>query len=881
MSPVRKRISVFVVLFLGLAGLGLTSAIALDERVIDIVSVNWAGSPLLSTSVDQLAVVVNTQVNASWKTFTTLVGDTQDRTISFVSGKVLSAPISLNTKMACSGSAAANFISLVRDEAYKRLGISDYSKRYLIITAPKAGCVWSGRTPLGTPASRSGTLVLHDSGDAFVIVHELGHTFGLGHTNFLRCDDGKKDGAWGDVCKAVEYGGSIDVMGNVSTDSPLNTYHQWRLGLLDSTQVKQVWQSETVNLVPSDFAQGLRALYIRDGNAAYWIEYRRSLNGVGYKPGLVIFRIDPPPIASVVSPNPEDVAASEFDEGLGTDVWMLNLDSYHYSTSRSQGGSMTALTATTYSGKFSFSASATEGGAMVSVQSKPDTTPPPVPPVIPFADWRFPSIEITKAGYADGETAIASFQALIDGHVEDLPKTTTYNWRPTYLNPFTPPIVVHARDLPEGVYSFALRAIDVAGNKSDWSPAMKVAIDRGRPTVTNGFNVVAVSGDQISLAWSGAQDAGSGLCLTNLVNSDGVILQSSAAKAAPIIKVIDGKALNVSAQLFDCIGNGITGDLSVTNLLTPAEKSSRTGNWSSAGPNYGTGALKCSGKCTASFSVQARFDVLVGTGATTVSVGAKTLASIGDSKISKLRIGANIDSGLGRKTVRVSGNNFVLVGLASVKASFTNTKDLDRQPAVIDSSLKDAKQVALSKFGFNANDFSQEWTVLPIDGGTTLIDPSLDLCNGVYPSERNRIERRQVIATKIESPYSFLSTEVVRYSSAAAAQAAQRELVSVLTKCQIEKGFKDALGGQTPYLFSEIKTLPQGLVSENSRAFIRAQIGAGNQARQLFGIYQFNGEFLTGLYVMKASETAFSDTQISTWLQMALNLANRLRVNAS
>ena len=877
----RKRISVFVVLFFGLAEVGLTPAIALDERVIDIVSVNWAGSPPLATSVDQLAVVVNTQVNLSWKTFTTLVGATQDRAISFVSGKVLSAPISLNTKMACSGSAAGSFMSLVRDEAYKRLGISDYSQRYLIITAPNAGCIWSGRTPLGTPTSRSGTLVLHDTVDAFVIVHELGHTFGLGHTNFLRCDDGKKDGAWGDVCKAVEYGGSIDVMGNVSTDSPLNTYHQWRLGLLDSTQVKQVWQSETINLVPSDFAQGLRALYIRDGNAAYWVEYRRSLNGVGYKPGLVIFRIDPPPIASVVSPNPEDVAANEFGEGLGTDVWMLNLDSYHYSSSRSQGGSMTSLTATTYSGNFSFSASATEVGATVSVQSKPDTTPPPIPPVIPFADWRFPNIEITKSGYADGETAIASFQALINGHVEDLPKTTTDNWRPTYLNPFSAPIVVHARDLPEGVYSFALRAIDVAGNKSDWSPAMKVTIDRGRPTVTNGFNVVAINGDQISLAWSGAQDVGSGLCLTNLVNSDGVILQSSTVKAAPIIKVTDGIALNVNAQVFDCIGNGITGDLSVTNLLTSADKSSRTGNWIAAAPTYGTGALKCNGKCTASFSVQGRFDVLVGSGATRVSVGAKTLAMIGDSKIAKLRIGANIDSDMGRKTVRVSGNNFVLVGLASVKASFTNTKNIDRQPAVIDPSLKDARQVALSKFGFNANDFSQEWTVLPIDGGTTLNDPSLDLCNGVYLSERNRIERRQVTATKIESPYSFLSTEVVRYSSAAAAQAAQRELVAVLANCQIEKGFKDALGGQTPYVFSEIKNLPQGLVSENSRALVRAQIGIGSRARQLFGIYQFNGEFLTGLYVMKASETAFSDAQISTWLLMALNLANRLRGNAS
>ena len=109
--------------------------------------------------------------------------------------------------------------------------------------------------------------------------HELGHTFGLGHSNFLRCDNAANDGAWSDTCKGVEYGGVIDVMGNIDTTSPLNTYHQWRMGYLDDSQVKQVWQSEVVNLAPSDFANGIRAIYMRDGKAAYWIEYRRKLDG--------------------------------------------------------------------------------------------------------------------------------------------------------------------------------------------------------------------------------------------------------------------------------------------------------------------------------------------------------------------------------------------------------------------------------------------------------------------------------------------------------------------------------------------------------------------------------------------------------------------------
>lgn len=876
-NSMRKRIALAVVLLVGFASLGLTPALAVDERVIDIVSVSWAGSAPLPVSVDQLAVVVNTEVNASWKSFTTLVGDTQDRSVSFVSGKILSDPIALSAKMACSGADASEFIGFVRAEAYRRLGIDDYSKRYLMIASPKAGCIWSGRAPLGSSASRKGTVVLHDSGEAFIIVHELGHTFGLGHTNFLRCNDGKKDGAWSDTCKAVEYGGTVDVMGNKATNSPLNTYHQWRMGLLDDSQVKQIWQSENVNLVPSDFAQGLRAIYLRDGKAAYWIEYRRTLSGVGYKPGLVIFRIDPPPISSVVSLNPEDMTANEFGEGLSTDVWMLNLDTYSYSNSKFVNGSMTALTAGTYSGNVSFSAAASETGAVVAVKIKPDVTPPPAPNLLAFSEWRFPGIEITKPGYADADTAIASFQGLVDGKITDFPVSPIDNWRPTYLNPFSAPITVHVRELPEGTYTFALRATDVAGNVSQWSPSIKVNIDRGRPVVTNDVRILSISGDQISATWTGAKDAGSGLCLTNLVNSDGIIVQSSAAKTAPVFKLTDGVTLRVNAQIFDCTGNGITGELSAVNVLVPADKSSRTGNWSSAGSPYALGALKCTGKCTASFSVQNRFDLLVGTGASTITTGAQTLATVADSKVAKLRIGASVDTGIGRKTIRVSGSNFVLIGMASINASFTNSKDFDRQPIVIDPSLSDAKQATLATYGFSINDFSQEWKVLPMSGGTTLADPSLDLCNGVYKSEKDRIERRQVTVTKIDSPFSFLSSEVVRYSSVTAAQAAQRELVAALTTCQIEKGFKDPTGGQVPYLFSEIRNLPQGLVPENSRVIVRTQIDSGVNARQLIGIYQFNGAIFTGLYVMKKGETQFSEAQISTWLQMAVVLANRIR----
>ena len=871
----KKRLSLFTAILFGFVGLGLSPALAVDERVVDVVAVTWAGAVAPAGDVNAVAKVIDSEVNADWKKFTTLYGDTKDRTISFVTGKILPEPITLVSKMACTGFAASEFISSIRPEAYKRLGISDYSKRYLVVISPKAGCVWSGRAPLGGPKSTSGVLVVHDSASSYVISHELGHTFGLGHSNFLRCDNAANDGAWSDTCKAVEYGGTIDVMGNIDVSTPLNTYHQWRMGYLDDSQIKQVWQSEVVNLAPSDFANGIRAIYIRDGKAAYWIEYRRKLDGAGYKPGLAIYRLDPPPISSVVSPNPEDAAASEFGSVLGTDVWMLNLDTYQYRDSRSVGGSMTALTATTYSGNVSFSATASETGAVVTIKKKADTVAPPVPPVVPVNQWNSPNMTIIKAGYEDADTAITGFEAQIDGVVQSVKASDIDGWLPTYLNPFIAPKTIYLRDLPEGSYNFALRAIDVLGNKSEWSPTQKVVIDRGRPVVTNDFVLSAVSGNELTLAWKGATDAGSGICQVNIVDEDGLIIQSSSVKNAPVFKVAGGTTLSGTAQVFDCIGNGMSGDVSITSSFVSADKSSKTGKWSAAGAAYGAGAIKCVGKCTASISVAGKNNVLVGSGAATVAIGNKTVATIADSKVAKLRVGASIDAGATKKVVRISGSNFVLIGLSSFSSTIGTYKEFDRSPEISDPSLSDSKQTVLAKYGFRASDFSQEWTVLPMGKGTTLDDPSLDLCNGVFLSEKERVERRQVAATKEGSTFAFLSSEVVRYSSAAAASAAQKELVKVLNDCKDNKGYTDATGTLIPYEFKTLSNIPVGVVSESNRVFVYTNIDSGTRARTLLGFYQFTGDMFTGLYVMNTE--GFSDAQVAKWLKVAATMASRLK----
>lgn len=847
-----------------------------SPRFIDVVRVNWNLEPGKVILKEVVASLQNSAI-PYWN-FELSKRMQTSRTLTL--GEVFEDDLTLEKLADCSGLAATRFIDRVKFQiASRKNRVNDLNNRYLVIIVPRINCVWEAISSLNPVNDWKGGMILNGDFSNFIITHELGHALGIGHSNLLRCLNGAQDGPWSSNCTAIEYGGSIDVMGNVETSSPLSTYHQWRIGLLEPNEVKQSWLSESIELTASDTYGGTRAIFLRDGNATYWVEYRRSREGAPYSPGLIIFRTDPPSPSVIESPNPEDRFGFEPGLAVSTDIWMLNLDSYQYSSTGRASGSMSLQknkSVSFFSGNITIETSLNVNDQKITVKitRRPDNNPPPTPLLTDASTWRFPQEEIVAKGYEDRESTIKSFEAQIDGKVMPIDSELDVSTTPTYLDPFLTRRTVYQKNLPEGRYNLAIRAIDIWGNKSPWSSSINVLIDRGLPIVKSDSIVTGVTSDLIDISLSSIKDEGSNLCSTQIANDLGFILQKSSKKVAPNFLFKKNTTSKNSIYTFDCLGNGVTGDFSLTNVYSPATLMKRTGKWTTS--KLIEGALTCEGKCTASLSVTGRVSALVGEGNPALALTGKLVANIAASSIKQLRNGATIDVGPRKKVLRISGSNFTLVGFVSVDLSITNLQSVARLTGATDASISDPLQQNMSRFGINGEDFSSGWTVLPMPRGTTLQDPTLDLCSASYKSELGRQYRRQVSVTNPTMNYVFLSSEVVKYKDLSSSQTALAELKSNFSECVKNKGGIESSGTFVDYSFSSIPTSSVKLVDENSRVLVRAQIGKGASARQLLAFYQFNGEMFTGLYVVRAGEIGFADSEVMNWFDVASILAQRL-----
>lgn len=138
-----------------------------------------------------------------------------------------------------------------------------------------SACKWSGLGSVGGLPTHSW---INGSMRWSTIVHELGHNFGLYHGHAKECGSSID----GDSCTSIEYGDSVDVMGNAKAH--YTTFQKELLGWLDSSQIQTVsgsgqYQIETYATASGNLPKSLKIHKSTDATTGdktwYYLEYRR------------------------------------------------------------------------------------------------------------------------------------------------------------------------------------------------------------------------------------------------------------------------------------------------------------------------------------------------------------------------------------------------------------------------------------------------------------------------------------------------------------------------------------------------------------------------------------------------------------------------------
>jgi hypothetical protein len=302
----------------------------------------------------------------------------------------------------------------------------------------------------------------------------------------------------------------------------------------------------------------------------------------------------------------------------------------------------------------------------------------------------------------------------------------------------------------------------------------------------------------------------------------------------------------------------------------------KLGKWQIFADAWGNQVGVCQGKCSASFTVSGAYTLFAGNSTGDVLINNKKVSNFfsGDSEKKRIVYSAN----LGNKsaTARISGNNLEIFDAYMLKAVFDQTSQIRRSAIYVDPTLGESSQSELRDIGFSFNDFEESWIVQPLAKGTTLESPTLDLCYENYASDKKRMSRRQLQVFQDGSPYLFLSTEVVKYESAGAADLARKELIQRLDDCIKLGGFKTTSGDIEAYEFLSLDSQGREYIEIDNGYLMHLKIGAGSNARWLLAYYQFKSHYFSGLYIVKPSQSPFSSSELSEWEAVRQVISARL-----
>jgi hypothetical protein len=146
------------------------------------------------------------------------------------------------------GGCAYNEWAKKANEAANEAGVELAGYQHLVYMIPlQSSCSWSGLAGVSTNGTSSGAMINGNFGVG-VVIHELGHLFGLSHAGSWTCTSGGVRVQISGNCTISEYGDPFDAMGNTSAPRHNSGWNLVKLGILGPENIETVAASGTYSM---------------------------------------------------------------------------------------------------------------------------------------------------------------------------------------------------------------------------------------------------------------------------------------------------------------------------------------------------------------------------------------------------------------------------------------------------------------------------------------------------------------------------------------------------------------------------------------------------------------------------------------------------------